>query len=127
MYIDIFNILWYNYFRKFEETQVFLTEQPQYHEMIRGILEDGPLSPRRLLERVMQDTSGANPNKALVQHALECFLGFSIPEGKEEGFVFLNGDLVRATTISYDILLKDSQSIWNDICDIPDIELPCQT
>ena len=77
--------------------------------------------------RICAGKSGVNPNKAFVQHALECFLGFSIPEGEEEGFVFLQGDLVRATTISYDILLKDSQSIWNDICDIPDVEIPHQT
>ncbi len=107
---------------------MLLSEQPEYHEMIRGILEDGPLSPRRLLEKVILDTSGCNPNSEFgIQHALECFLGFSIPEGEEEGFVFLQGDLVRATTISYDILLKDSQSIWNDICDIPDVEIPHQT
>lgn len=108
---------------------MLLSKQPEYHEMIRGILEDGgPLSPRRLLEKVILDTSGCNPKSELgIQHALECFLGFLIPEGEEEGFVFLQGDMVRASLMSYDIILKDNRSIWHDICNIPDIEPPYQT
>ena len=93
---------------------MFLTEQPQYHTMIRGILNEGPLSPRKLLTKVISDASGVNPNNEFgIQHALESFLGFPIPEG-EEGFVFLQGDAVRATPSSYDITLKDGPE-WTSL------------
>lgn len=95
---------------------MFLTQQPAYHSMIRGILKNGPLSPRELLDKVMLDESGANPSPVFVQHALESFLGFKIPESRA-GFVFLQGDAVRATTETNDIILKDEESILNDFVD----------
>jgi hypothetical protein len=82
--------------------------------MIRGILNKGPLSPRELLAKVILNASGVNPNSEFsIQHALESFLGFPIPEG-EEGFVFLQGDAVRATPSSYDIILKDGPE-WTNL------------
>jgi len=43
-------------------------------------------------------------------------LGFKIPESRA-GFVFLQGDAVRATTETNDIILKDEESILNDFVD----------
>lgn len=64
----------------------------------------------------MLDESGANQSPVFVQHALESFLGLKIPEDKR-GVVFLQGDWVRVSMETNDIILKDEKSILNDFVD----------